>query len=1101
MKSTTILLVVLLIAPAFALAGQAQSSPLHPSPFTLPPASPPAPAPRANATDYSDVLLLINNQSQLSMQVGNYFKQKRAVPDKNVCNISMPASEWINPSQFGTVRTAVENFITGAGLNSTLNYIVTTKGCPLGVWQDNNRYASFMDELGLILGPYSANIGNTYWMNNPFGGSEERFSRQNMGIFIVTRIDGYDLGDCLRLIDLASNATGSRGTFVLDSQPWKDGSGYQSGNDWCRAANRTLTEKGWKVYLDDTSWYVVNQKNVSGYCSWGSNDGNASNYAKPGFTWVPGALGSTYVSTSARSFAYPPSYGQSLIADLVREGITGVHGNVAEPYLDACSRPQYFLERWTRGWNLGESFYAGMATQSWQNCVIGDPKIEAYADQPDPAVFGPDISFSEPALVQGMNINITAKVRNLGGGAAQGTVASFWNGEPGRGGTQIGENQTIDLIPAGGYREITTPWDLSNVSGGPLVHVWLTPSNITPQLWKGNDLAFRNSTVFSRPDLAVPRDRLSVSHLSPLEGDPVWVNATVRNNGGFVASSPLRFWLDDELLAEVDVSLLGGEEARHGIVIDTRGRPGAHRITVDVPPVPYELPITNNNASVSLFVRQFDLSLSSESAMLECLPGRTAVFNVTVRSLSNTAEAVALGLAPAPDYWSGSVEPGRLELEPGAAGNATVTVFAPELGLSGDRWDLRFRAEGLTGGVLRELELSVGVLPVRLLQLSCDPAEGSALPMENASFRLVLRNLGNGPDTAALSARAPEGWNVTFENASLPLAHKGSGSVLFHVLPPISAPAGERRQVVVEAASAGGLSWNTSVTVEVEQRYESFSYADATLLVIPAGGEGMTVIHLENQGNGEEAFRLSVQGGDLQASLSAQTVTLGAFSAQNITLEVKVPEKFAGSGAGVEIVVQPARSPRMVLPVAVNVTRPDLVIPGQAVKVAPASPVEGAQATVTVEVRNAGAAASGPVTVRLQEFGQTVGNFTIDDLAPGGSATVVFTWTAGAPGVHELRISAECRFRDPTIEDNSAGATVTVAARKVAGPPAGDGSGPSTVVIAGGLLLVVAAAMAVAFIFLRRRPPAQAAPAPRTGADRAGFSLVSGGGEEGPRGR
>ena len=45
-----------------------------------------------------------------------------------------------------------------------------------------------MDELGLILGPYAAAIGNQYWLNNPFGGSEERFSRQKVGIFIVTII-------------------------------------------------------------------------------------------------------------------------------------------------------------------------------------------------------------------------------------------------------------------------------------------------------------------------------------------------------------------------------------------------------------------------------------------------------------------------------------------------------------------------------------------------------------------------------------------------------------------------------------------------------------------------------------------------------------------------------------------------------------------------------------------------------------------------------------------------------------------------------------------------------------------------------------------------
>jgi len=1096
MKRLSLLLIALILVQSLAV-GQSpaisrESAPTSASAWPVAPCPDSSPIPRANATNYSDVLLLINNQSQLSMQVGGYFKEKRAVPDRNVCNISMPTSEWINPTQFGTVRTAVESFITAAGLNSTLNYIVTTKGCPLGVWDSNNRYASFMDELGLMLGPYAGSIGNQYWMSNPYGGSEERFSRQREGFFIVTRIDGYDLNDCLRLVDNAANATGSRGTFVLDSQPWKDGSGYKEGNDWCRAANTTLAGKGWKCYLDDTSWYVVDQDNVSGYCSWGSNDGNAPDNAKPHFTWVPGALGSTYVSTSARSFAYPPSYGQSLIADLVREGITGVHGNVAEPYLSACARPQFFLERYTRGWNLGESFYASMATQSWQNCVIGDPKTEGYADQPDPAVLPQDIAFSEPALVQGMTINITARVRNLGGGAAQNTIAAFYNGRPGQGGTQIGENITIDLIPAGGNVSIQVQWDLSPLAGPQVVFVHVIASNITPQLWSGNDIASRNATIFLRPDLIVQREKLTVSHLSPLEGDLVWVNATVRNGGGFVATSLLRFWADAALLLEMNVSLMGGEETRQGAVWDSGGFPGDHRLLVEVLPVPYEAEIANNNASADLFVRHFDLSLSSGAARQDCLPGRTAVFNITVRSLSNTAEAVAVRLSPAPDFWAGTVEPEHVQLDAGASSEHTVTITAPDLGLAGDRWDLQFRCEGLTSGVLRELNLSVGVLSVRELRVSCDPSEASALPGGNASFKLTVRNLGNGPDTAVLSARAPEGWKVDYETTSVDLVYKGSDATLFKVSPPMTALAGERQDILVSATSLGGTSWNASVTVEVEQGYDFASCASVEAISIAPGQESGIVVLVQNHGNGEETFHLTVQVGDLQVLLSAQSITLKAFSGDNVTLKVKVPEKYSGNGERLQITVQPDHSQKAVHEVAVNVVRPDIKVAMGSLKVSPSDPLEGTQVTVSVEVQNAGTAASGPVTVRLSEYGSAVGNFSLDGLAPGGRATVVFTWTAGAAGVHELRVSAECKYRDPTPADSSAAVTVTVAPKKVAGPGPTGSALPSMAVIAGGILLLAAVVALAVMFLLRRRPPARAEPAPSRTPDRAGFSLVPG---------
>jgi len=1096
MKRLSFLLIALMVLPSFvgaqSLSGPERSVSLSSDVAPLSPHPVPPAAPRANATDYSDVLLLINNQSQISMQVGNYFKNKRQVPDKNVCNISMPTAEWIGTAQFQTVRATVERFINASGLNSSLNYIVTTKGCPLGVWDNNDRYASFMDELGLILGPYAAAINNQYWMNNPFGGSEERFSRQQVGIFIVTRIDGYDLADCLRLIDYASNSTGRRGTFVLDSQPWKDGSGYQSGNDWCRAANKTLTEKGWTAYLDDTPWYVVDQRNVSGYCSWGSNDGNAGNNAKPSFTWVPGALGSTYVSTSARSFAYPPSYGQSLIADMVREGITGVHGNVAEPYLSACSRPQYFLERYTRGWNLGESFYAGMATQSWQNCVIGDPKIEPYSNQPDPAVFGVDMAYSEPSLVEGMTVNITAKVHNLGGGAAYNTTAAFYNGKPGQGGMQIGQNITIAVIPAKANVTVQASWDLAKLFGSLVTYVCITASNITPQLWNGNDVAERNATIFTRPDLVVPRDKFSVSHLSPLEGDSVWLNATVRNQGGFMAASLLRFRMDDMVLSEKDITLMGGEEVRQGIAWSSAGFPGAHHFIIEAVPAPYEAELSNNNVTSDIFVRHFGLVLYSDVRELSCLPGKTVVFNVTLGSLSNTAEAVSLRLSPSPDLWTGTVEPERAQLEPGASSNHTVTVTAPDLGLVTDKWALQVRSEGLTGGILRELNLSVRVLAVRSLQVRCDPEEGSALPGDNASFKLTVRNLGNGPDTANLSFNAPEGWQVSFESQLLELAHKGSAAVLFKVSPSMLALAGERQDIVLVATSLGGASWNATVSVEAEQGYDfSSDLAEAKLTLAP-GEEARTTVRVQNRGNGEETFKLSVLPGELSAAMSARSLTLKAFSGENVTLTVRVPDKYTGNEERIELTVEPAHSARAVLVLVVTVVRPDIAITGGKLSVWPVSPVEGAQATVSADIENLGTASSGPVTVRLLEYNVVVGNFTIDDLAPGGKAAVVFTWTAGAAGVHELKVSAECRYRDPTPADSSAPVTVNVLPKKTVKPGPGGETGPSTIVLVGGVMLVVVAVGMAAFFVMRRKPPEPVEPAGSGRDGKEGFSLVGG---------
>jgi uncharacterized protein (TIGR03790 family) len=62
-----------------------------------------------------------------------------------------------------------------------------------------------------------------------------------------------------------------------------------------------------------------------------------------------------------------------LSADAIHEGATGASGNVYEPFLAACVRPDYLLPAYYRGRNLAESYYLAMPFLSWQGIVLGDP--------------------------------------------------------------------------------------------------------------------------------------------------------------------------------------------------------------------------------------------------------------------------------------------------------------------------------------------------------------------------------------------------------------------------------------------------------------------------------------------------------------------------------------------------------------------------------------------------------------------------------------------------------------------------------------------------------------------------------------------------------
>lgn len=321
--------------------------------------------------NYDDVILIINNNSQDSKDIGNYFKNHRNINDSNIIYINTVDSEDITLTDFNSqIRSPIEKYLISNNLTDKINYIVTTKGIPLKI-TDIRR--SVDSELTLILGPYSNEIGSSQKILNPYFNKSEKFSKIKFGIYLVTRLDGYTYIDIKNLIDRSKKTT-NNGVFILDVSPDKDETTYGVYNDEIRNAASILKKKGYDVVLDNTSTFITKQKNVLGYVSWGSNDPNSIDNAKTHNIWLPGSIAETAVSSSARTFNYPPTYGQSLVADLIAEGVTGASGFVYEPYLDAIAQPDILFDRYTDGYSIAESYYMAYRYVGWMSIVIGDPK-------------------------------------------------------------------------------------------------------------------------------------------------------------------------------------------------------------------------------------------------------------------------------------------------------------------------------------------------------------------------------------------------------------------------------------------------------------------------------------------------------------------------------------------------------------------------------------------------------------------------------------------------------------------------------------------------------------------------------------------------------
>jgi Tfp pilus assembly protein PilF len=152
------------------------------------------------------------------------------------------------------------------------------------------------------------------------------------------------------------------------------------------------------VLLETTPKPARDVKDVLGYSSWGSTDPQ-NRVRSYGMSFVPGAIAANLVGTDGRTFRAPPEswvptgdsanraswYGgspESLIGDLIREGVTGVSGYVAQPLLNGVVRPQILFPAYLSGFNLVESYYLAMPYLGWQTIVVGDPLCAPFAKKP-----------------------------------------------------------------------------------------------------------------------------------------------------------------------------------------------------------------------------------------------------------------------------------------------------------------------------------------------------------------------------------------------------------------------------------------------------------------------------------------------------------------------------------------------------------------------------------------------------------------------------------------------------------------------------------------------------------------------------------------------
>lgn len=344
-----------------------------------------------------NVLLVLNEASPISMDVGSYYAQKRSITQLNTLRIKTTTEDDISREDFERqINAPIGSWLARNFAQDRILYIVLTKGIPLritGTSGKNATTSSVDSELTLLYRkmiagqalPTAGPIKNPYFLGDKLLSQAKQFTHKDLDIYLVSRLDGYSEADIRVLIDHGFTPS-QEGKILLDAK----GASSGKGDSWLQIAANRLAELGFKdrVVLENTSKVLTGTKQLIGYYSWGSNDPSIR-LRHFDFEFVPGALAGMFVSSDGRTFSKPPAdwdigtwddkaayfagSPQSLAADLIHDGVTGIAAHVAEPFLEGTIRPDILFPAYLSGFSLIESYYLAMPNLSWQTIIVGDP--------------------------------------------------------------------------------------------------------------------------------------------------------------------------------------------------------------------------------------------------------------------------------------------------------------------------------------------------------------------------------------------------------------------------------------------------------------------------------------------------------------------------------------------------------------------------------------------------------------------------------------------------------------------------------------------------------------------------------------------------------
>jgi uncharacterized protein (TIGR03790 family) len=320
-----------------------------------------------------NTLVVLNQNSANSVELGNYFCERRQVPPENVLRISWSGGslDW-DVTQFQTnLLQPILQAIASRGLNNQIQYVVLSMDIP---FQTHNGLIANGTTSGLFYG-IKTTLGNSLLLlTNSYAASETVFAESPPAntpgySFLTTMLTAGSLAQAKALVDQGVNSdfTFPAASVVLakTDDPART----------IRAAhfNKTIFDTQLRGNYSVT---VRRANSPEGEMNrLGYQTGLASFTVSPN-TFVPGAMADSL--TSFGGIIFGPN-GQTSLLAFIHGGAAGSYGTVSEPTADLAKFPSpqnYFYQ--ARGFNLAECYYQSLK-MPYQGLIVGEPLAAPFA--------------------------------------------------------------------------------------------------------------------------------------------------------------------------------------------------------------------------------------------------------------------------------------------------------------------------------------------------------------------------------------------------------------------------------------------------------------------------------------------------------------------------------------------------------------------------------------------------------------------------------------------------------------------------------------------------------------------------------------------------